>query len=71
MQELYEPLFDDLHEKLKASGRSIRAIWIADLAHQGRSYVMNETALGNDRTGELSTNASTLLTQNSELVGRC
>ncbi|ETI19865.1 hypothetical protein G647_08879 [Cladophialophora carrionii CBS 160.54] len=47
-KELYEPMFDDLYEELKALGRSIRAIWIADLAHQGQSYVLNEKALGND-----------------------
>jgi hypothetical protein len=49
-KELYEPLFDDLHVKLKAMRRGIRAIWIADLAHQGQSYVLNEKVLGNDRT---------------------
>ncbi|OCT49969.1 toxin biosynthesis protein [Cladophialophora carrionii] len=48
-KELYEPMFDDLYEELKALGRTIRAIWIADLAHQGQSYVLNEKALGNDR----------------------
>ncbi|EXJ61935.1 hypothetical protein A1O7_02366 [Cladophialophora yegresii CBS 114405] len=47
-KELYEPMFDDLYEELKALGRSIRAIWIADLAHQGQSYIINEKALGND-----------------------
>ncbi|KIW35034.1 uncharacterized protein PV07_01762 [Cladophialophora immunda] len=47
-KELYEPLFDDLYTKLRAVGGGIRAIWIADLAHQGKSYILNEKALGND-----------------------
>jgi hypothetical protein len=42
-------MFDDLYEKLRALGRRIRAIWIADLAHQGQSYIINEKVLGNDR----------------------
>lgn len=48
-QEMYEPLFEDLHEKLSKLGRKIRAIWIADIAHQGQSGILNEDALGNDR----------------------
>ncbi|EXJ53660.1 uncharacterized protein A1O5_13112 [Cladophialophora psammophila CBS 110553] len=47
-KELYEPLFDDLYKKLRSLGRGIRAIWIADLVHQGKSAVINERALGND-----------------------
>ncbi|RMD39829.1 hypothetical protein DV735_g5299, partial [Chaetothyriales sp. CBS 134920] len=49
-KELYEPLWDDLlAESEKPSSRfKIRGIWIADLAHQGESYVLNEGNLGND-----------------------
>jgi hypothetical protein len=49
MQELYEPLWDDMYESLKAKGVGIRGIWIADVAHQGASGVLNEKKLGNDR----------------------
>ena len=50
MQELYEPLWDELHVQLKLKGIKIRNIWIADVAHQGESGVLNEKKLGNDRT---------------------
>ncbi len=43
-------MFDDLFEKLSRLGRRIRAVWIADIAHQGQSGILNEDALGNDRT---------------------
>jgi len=49
-KEMYEPMFDDLFEKLSRLGRRIRAVWIADIAHQGQSGILNEDALGNDRT---------------------
>jgi hypothetical protein len=49
VQELYEPLWDELHQRLKAKGINIRGIWIADVAHQGQSGVLNESDLGNDR----------------------
>ena len=45
-KEVYEPLWDELHSKLR--GR-IQAIWIADCAHQGASGVLNEQSLGDDR----------------------
>lgn len=48
-QELYEPLWDDLHERLARSGVRIRSIWIADMWNQGQSGVLNEKILGNDR----------------------
>lgn len=49
-KELYEPLFDDLHERLAREGNvRIRGIWIADVAWQGESSVLNEGKLGNDR----------------------
>ncbi|KAI4721734.1 toxin biosynthesis protein-like protein [Aureobasidium sp. EXF-10727] len=47
-KELYEPLWDELHTRLRASGIKIRSIWIADVAHQGQSSVLNENILGND-----------------------
>ncbi|KAJ9651024.1 hypothetical protein H2198_009676 [Neophaeococcomyces mojaviensis] len=48
-KELYEPLWEDLltTSKKKHSFR-IRSIWIADVAHQGASSVLNENLLGND-----------------------
>ena len=48
-QELYEPLWDELYECLKAKNIRIRNIFIADVAHQGVSGVLNEQKLGNDR----------------------
>ncbi|KAF2722630.1 hypothetical protein K431DRAFT_338003 [Polychaeton citri CBS 116435] len=47
-KELYEPLWDELHARLKAQGVSIRGIWIADVAWQGQSGILNEHKLGND-----------------------
>lgn len=47
-KELYEPLWTELHSRLKASNLRIRSIWIADVAWQGQSGVLNEKALGND-----------------------
>ncbi|KAK5465053.1 hypothetical protein LTS15_001616 [Exophiala xenobiotica] len=47
-KELYEPLWDDIHARSKKNGFRIRSIWIADVAHQGHSSVLNEHLLGND-----------------------
>ncbi|KAL2435165.1 Type I acyl-CoA thioesterase mpaH [Exophiala dermatitidis] len=47
-KEMYEPMLDDLEESMSGLGRRIRSIWIADMAHQGQSYVFNENAVGND-----------------------
>ncbi|TVY27358.1 Abhydrolase domain-containing protein mpaH [Lachnellula hyalina] len=47
-KELYEPLWEDLHARSKANGFRIRSIWIADVAQQGVSGVLNEELLGND-----------------------
>ncbi|KAK1145924.1 hypothetical protein N8T08_003871 [Aspergillus melleus] len=47
-KELYEPLWDEIYEKLRAANRQIRGIWIADVAHQGQSGVLNESILGDD-----------------------
>lgn len=48
-KELYEPLWAEINHRLNAKGITIRGIWIADVAHQGQSGVVNETKLGNDR----------------------
>lgn len=47
-KELYEPLWDDIHARSKKNGFRIRSIWIADVAQQGQSSVLNEQLLGND-----------------------
>lgn len=33
---------------MKAQGRGIRSIWVADVAQQGQSGVLNERVLGDD-----------------------
>ncbi|MCJ1400866.1 hypothetical protein MMC11_004075 [Xylographa trunciseda] len=43
-KESYEPFFDDLLQ----SGVPIRAIWAADAAHHGASYVLNEEIIGDE-----------------------
>ena len=48
-QELYEPLWDELYLHARASNVVIGGIWVADVAHMGLSYVLNEEKLGNDR----------------------
>ena len=48
-QELYEPLWADIYSRMKSAGVSIRSIWIADVANQGASGVLNEYKLGNER----------------------
>ncbi|KAL9636662.1 MAG: hypothetical protein Q9164_002681 [Protoblastenia rupestris] len=47
-KELYEPLWEDLYHCLREQGQDIQSIWIADVAHQGVSGIMNENKLGND-----------------------
>ncbi|KAI9051253.1 hypothetical protein LZ554_005354 [Drepanopeziza brunnea f. sp. 'monogermtubi'] len=47
-KELYEPLWEDILARSKSNGFRIRGIWIADVAQQGQSGVMNENLLGND-----------------------
>ena len=47
-KELYEPLWEDLLHKSKKHNFRIRSIWIADVAQQGQSGVLNEEHLGND-----------------------
>ncbi|MCJ1475936.1 hypothetical protein MMC13_004600 [Lambiella insularis] len=47
-KELYEPLWDEIYRRSTQFKFSIRSIWIADLAHQGLSSVLNESKLSND-----------------------
>lgn len=47
-KELYEPLWDDLFERLKDKNVYVRNIFIADVSHQGQSGILNEHKLGND-----------------------
>ncbi|KAI9804358.1 MAG: hypothetical protein M1833_007165 [Piccolia ochrophora] len=47
-KELYEPFWDDLLEQASRNGFRIRGIWIADVAHQGASGVLNEDKLGDE-----------------------
>lgn len=48
-KELYEPLWEEVYKGLKAAGIRVSSIWIADVATQGQSSVLNEKQLGNDR----------------------
>ena len=47
-KELYEPFWDDLYERLHSLGKHIRSIWIADVANQGQSGIVNQQTLGNE-----------------------
>ncbi|KAJ5371705.1 Alpha/beta hydrolase family-domain-containing protein [Penicillium concentricum] len=47
-KEVYEPLWDDIYERLCSQNKRIRAIWIADVAQQGKSGILNESILGDD-----------------------
>ena len=51
MQELYEPLWDEILSLAPENGFCIRSIWMADVAWQGQSSVLNEDLLGNDPNG--------------------
>ncbi|KAK0617192.1 Alpha/beta hydrolase family-domain-containing protein [Immersiella caudata] len=48
VKELYEPLWEDLLKSLNQRSVGVRGIWIADVAWQGRSGIINEDNLGND-----------------------
>lgn len=48
-KEAYEPLWVEIYQAAKIMGLKIRGIWIADVAHQGASGLLNEERLGNDR----------------------
>ncbi|PTB44035.1 uncharacterized protein TrAFT101_002593 [Trichoderma asperellum] len=47
-KELYEPLYEEFLKQLDKQGLRLRAIWIADAAHQGQSGILNAASLGND-----------------------
>ncbi|KAI7914188.1 hypothetical protein M0657_008756 [Pyricularia oryzae] len=47
-QELYEPIWDDILDQASAHGFRIRSIWMADMAWQGESGLVNKGKLGND-----------------------
>ncbi|KAK3314238.1 hypothetical protein B0H66DRAFT_607465 [Apodospora peruviana] len=40
-EELYEPLWEDLVAQSSKHGFMIRAIWITDIAWQGKSGIIN------------------------------
>lgn len=42
-------MWEELYQRLKKLGVSIRSVWMSDVAHQGKSSVVNEEKLGNDR----------------------
>lgn len=44
-KEIYEPVWEHLLATLPPN-RRVRSIWIADVAHQGSSYLLNESKLG-------------------------
>jgi hypothetical protein len=48
-KELYEPLWDYLYEYMQESGNThILNIFIADIANQGESGILNEAKVGNE-----------------------
>ncbi|KAJ9142468.1 Alpha/beta-Hydrolase [Pleurostoma richardsiae] len=47
-KELYEAMWEDLYCASKRHNFWIRGIWIADVAWQGQSGILNEDELGND-----------------------
>lgn len=53
VKELYEPLWEDMVQHLKSMGISVRAIWAADFASQGASYILNEDKIGDERKANL------------------
>lgn len=55
LQELYEPLWEELYHRSKTAGFRIRGIWIADGTHQGKSGILNKSRLQNNRKSRQST----------------
>ena len=49
--ELYEPLWEDMLEQMQARKRTIRSIWVADVANQEQSGIINETVLDAEGKG--------------------
>lgn len=58
-KEVYEPLWEDLLTQCNKHNLRIRSIWMADIAQQGTSGLLNETKLG--RTASWSDHARDLL----------
>lgn len=48
LQEVYEPLFEDLVARSEQDGFQIKHIWIADMSVVGGSAIENQDNLGND-----------------------
>lgn len=48
-QELKEPLWEEIYERLSRQGLRIRSIWIADSAPQAESAAINAENLGFER----------------------
>ncbi|KAL1861574.1 hypothetical protein VTK73DRAFT_7048 [Phialemonium thermophilum] len=48
VKELYEPLWEDLVKALHIHGIRVRGIWVADVAWQGQSAIVNGDSVGND-----------------------
>ena len=46
---MYEALWEDLLKESEKNGFKIRSIFIADVAWQGASGILNEQVTGNDR----------------------
>ncbi|RCI07468.1 hypothetical protein L249_4565 [Ophiocordyceps polyrhachis-furcata BCC 54312] len=51
-KELYEPLWDHLHHHSRSHGYCIRSIWMADMAPQGISGILNEKNMSMDNSWE-------------------
>ena len=49
VKEIYEALWEDIHAATRKKGVRIRSIWVADVAWQGQSGLLNQDELGNDR----------------------
>ncbi|KAI9769112.1 MAG: hypothetical protein M1840_004463 [Geoglossum simile] len=47
-KEIFEPLWEEISRRSKTHGLRIRSIWVADVAQQGASGVLNEKILGDD-----------------------
>ena len=46
---MYEPIWEAILSRLNDPGIRVRSIWIADVATQSASGLLNEENLGNDR----------------------
>lgn len=48
LKELYEPHWEDLLQCCTEKRIGVKAIWMADMAHQGQSGMLNGSKLGDD-----------------------